>query len=170
MSNALYNTILPFNFNKENVVPGFLEVIALEVIVSKIIRRGLRMEDRSILSLAAIHAISQPMMGGMVAGISDETLKTLNDTTTYMEALTDGFKQVPPVYAAEYIVGVAQGGLGMPKPNIRSALLTAASKAITRPIAKFLLGYAPDTMVTYWKAADAVINIQKNASYFKKKA
>ena len=64
--NVLNNAILPFDVRKYDLVAGSAQLVAVEVVVSKVIRKILGMGGRGFTELAAIHAISLPFLGGAV--------------------------------------------------------------------------------------------------------
>ena len=67
ITNVLNNTILPFDVRKSDLLGGSLQLITVEVLIAKGIRKVLNMGNRGVLELAFIHAVSLPMMGGFSA-------------------------------------------------------------------------------------------------------
>ena len=110
---------------------GNAQLVALEVIISKLLRKMLGMADRSFAYLAAVHAASLPLIGGFQAAVSDPTgYKPTPD----LEVLKAAAGTVPAVWAAEYIVQTGNVGFHVPKPSMRDAMMTAASKMLTKPL------------------------------------
>ena len=58
--NVLNNTITPFDPRRSQLIIGNIQLVAVEVTVSKILRKILRMADESIFRLTLIHAASLP--------------------------------------------------------------------------------------------------------------
>ena len=55
MTAVLENTILPIDVRKVDAVAGFAEKVFVEVAVSKVLRKILRMGDKGILDCSALH-------------------------------------------------------------------------------------------------------------------
>jgi len=130
-------------FGGTRILAGNAQLVAAEVIVSKLLRKILGMSNRSFSYLTAVHAASLPLIGGMQApfskpvGYGATVFKTgFKDTRTgtNLDILKGAAASVPAVWAAEYIVNTSGVGFHVPKPSIRDALMTAASKMLTRPL------------------------------------
>ena len=98
ITNVLNNTILPFDVRKADLLGGSLQLITVEVLVAKVIRKILNMGNRGVLELAFIHAVSLPMMGGFQAafgaprkyGMNHNYARLINNLTTQVtEAFID---------------------------------------------------------------------------------
>ena len=70
--NILSNAVIPLDFRRDRQLIGTAEYIAAEVLVSKIIRTVLKMEDRPITELAFVHLLSIPFLGGLAAPFGDQ--------------------------------------------------------------------------------------------------
>ena len=127
------------------VFAGNAQLVAAEVIVSKLLRKILGMSNRSFAYLTAVHAASLPLIGGMQAPFSKpvgygpsffERRKFAKAATTdsNLDIIKGAAASVPAVWAAEYVVQTSGVGFHVPKPSIRDALMTAASKMLTRPL------------------------------------
>ena len=55
--NVLSNAIAPVDFRKAKQLVGTVEFVAVEVLVSKIVRTVLRMENRGLMDLAFVHLL-----------------------------------------------------------------------------------------------------------------
>ena len=131
--NVWNNSIAPYDPRKSQLVMGNAQLIAVEVTVSKILRKILRMADESIFRLTLIHAASLPLLGG--AGGYFAPAKRLGDTNaTYAEQFADGAKGIPAVFIGQYVINTAFQGFHMPKISIQDMLITAASKVLSRPL------------------------------------
>ena len=130
ITNVLNNTILPFDIRKSDLLGGSLQVVAVEVLVAKVIRKILGMGNRGVLELAFIHAVSLPMMGGFQSAFG----KTRDYGMTHAHAFQDGAKGIPAVFAAQYITSVATRGFNVPKVSVKEILVTAASKMLSKPL------------------------------------
>ena len=175
LQNGLSNTILPYDVrvNKGsqsvgfgvpsgNLAAGSVQILIFEVLVSKLIRMALRMENRTFGKLILIHAISLPLTGGLV-GFSDPQVALKTDPSL-QEALTDGAKGVPAIFVAQYITNTALQGLHMPKISFRDILITAAARILTRPILKYGYAYMPAAIADNFDANDEMVQNQNKAS------
>jgi hypothetical protein len=179
-SDALNNTILPFDVRVNrsvgtapqfglpsgNLAAGTLQIIAVEVLVSKLIRIMLRMENKSFGRLILVHSISMPLIGGLV-GFADAPAE-LKDGPSLTEAFMGGAKAVPAVFMAQYITNTALQGLHVPKLSIRDILITAASKILTRPLLTYVYGYMPEAVQSNFDANDDMVVQQVGASRLKR--
>ena len=120
--NVFNNAVLPFDIRRYDLVVGSAQLVAVEVIVSKIIRKIVGVGGRGFAELAAIHAVSLPFLGGLSGFF--ESNQALPGSQT--RALQDGAKGIPAVLLAQYITNVAAKGLHIPK--------VAASKTLSRPL------------------------------------
>ena len=113
------------------IAAGNAQLVAAEVIISKLLRKMLGMSNRSFTYLVAVHAASLPLIGGFQGAISDPIgYKPTPD----LQVLQAAAATVPAVWAAEYVVQTSATGFHVPKPSMRDALLTAASKMLTKPL------------------------------------
>ena len=85
--NVLSNAIAPVDFRKAKQLVGTVEFVAVEVLVSKIVRTVLRMENRGLMELAWVHLLSIPFMGGIAAPL--ENIRSLATTDGYGKPLPD---------------------------------------------------------------------------------
>ena len=134
--------------------------------MSKLIRVILGMRDKGILELAAVHYISQPIMGGFMAPFSEP--KRL-DQESYVQTLQDGAMGVPAVFMAQYIVNTSFRGLHIPGINMKEAFVTAASKTLTRPIAKFVVPRLGTAVFEQFQIADEIVRRQAQMSNISRK-
>ena len=162
--NALKNSILPVDVRKMESSFGFAEKVFVEVAVSKILRKVLKMENRGILHLTAVHYASMPLMGGVMApfGAPKNT-----KASSYTQTLIDGLKGAPAVFLAQYIVNTGVSGIHVPKLNMSDAVITAVAKAITRPLMKFLTTSLGTDIDQHFQTAEALIRRQAQVSNLK---
>ena len=78
--NIPQNAILPFDVRRYKLALGSAEYIAIEVIISKLIRTLLKVNTKSWVELATVHAVSLSYMGG-AAGFTGPP-GSLEDTFT----------------------------------------------------------------------------------------
>ena len=147
--NVFKNVINPY-FGTTKVAVGNAQLVAVEVIISKLLRKILGMQNRSFAYLTAVHAASLPLIGGFQAPISKSVgygplfFKTAEKKfASNSEILMAALGSVPAVWVAEYIVNTSGVGFHVPKPVIRDALITAASKMLTKP----LIGMSVNTIL-----------------------
>ena len=138
-TNILSNAVLPYDPRKLKLVFGSAEYIALEVIVSKIVRKILK-ADKSFKHLIVLHALSLPFMGGII-GWAPTTGNV--QSSTYVKSFTDGALGIPAVLAAQWIMNTFSTGFQFPWFNMKDLLITAGAKTITRPLVKSIVGFLP---------------------------
>ena len=131
VTNVFWNAILPYDIRKTTLVAGCAQLVAIEVIVAKLLRKVLGMGNRGVMELAAVHIVSLPFLGGL-AGFFDPNGGLGGEKFT--DSLMAGAKSVPAVFLAQYIINTGASGFHIPKLSVKDVLITAASKAITRPL------------------------------------
>ena len=164
------NSIAPVNVGADDGmdrVLGNAQVIAVEVAFSKIIRWVLKASQRSVMDLAFIHLISMGFVGGFAAPFDAPQAVDGNTKTT--DALQDGLKRVPGVFAAQYVVATARKGLhlGIKNISVKDLLITTASKALTRPFINMVYPKLPQKMATGIDAHESMVHRQIAASRLK---
>ena len=156
--NVFWNAAAPVNFSETNQVLGTAEYVAVEVAVSKIVRSVLKMENRSIWDLFWIHLLSVPFMGGLGAPFGDQT--PLANTPDYTTAALDGARGIPAVLAAQWVIATASKGFHFPWFNMKDLLITAGSKAISRPLVYSVLNKLPEDAQAGFAVMDALFQAQ----------
>ena len=136
VTNVFNNAVQPIDFRKFSQVGGTAEYVAAEVLVSYFARYLFKVEKRTVMELAAIHAVSVPLMGGLAGSFEGNSVLGYESPMT--DLVVDGSKGIPAVFLAQYVCNTALSGLHAPKLNFRDILVTAASKMITRPLISFL--------------------------------
>ena len=131
--NVWNNSIAPYDPRKSQLVMGNVQLVAVEVTVSKILRKILRMADESIFRLTLIHAASLPLLGG-ASGFFAPNRRLRDANATYAEQFADGAKGIPAVFIGQYVINTAFQGFHMPKISMQDMLITAASKVLSRPL------------------------------------
>ena len=159
--NVFWNALAPVDFSKSAQVQGTLSHVAAEVLLSKLLRRVLKMEQRGFMELGVIHLLSQPFLGGLFFGAN------LHDVSnsSVMEAAQDGAKQTPAVLVAGYIVATSQKGFALPSFSIRDILITLASKIGTRVILTQAINSIPTFIQNGLGQHDALVVAQKRAGH-----
>ena len=137
--NILTNAVQAVDLRKGSQVFGAAEYIAAEVLVSYFARYLFKIERRTVMELAAIHAVSIPLIGGLVAGL--EPNNPFGYQSPMGDLVFDGAKGVPAVFVAQYICNTALTGLHAPKLGFKDILVTAAAKLATRPLLSFVYPY-----------------------------
>ena len=163
ITNVLNNTILPFDIRKPDLLGGSLQLITVEVLVAKVIRKILGMGNRGVLELAFIHAVSLPMMGGLSSAFG----ATRPYGMTNYQAFQDGAKGIPAVFAAQYITGVANRGFTVPKVSVKEILVTAASKMLSKPLINVVFTNLPKAMKDNFEIENMMEQKQAAASNLK---
>ena len=157
--NVFWNAVAPLDFSKSSQVSGTISHVTAEVLLSKLLRRILKMEQKGFIELGLIHLLSQPFLGGLYFGANPVDVSN----STAMEAVQDGAKQTPAVLIAGYIVATSQKGFALPSFSIRDILITLASKIGTRVIITQAFNSIPTFMQDGFGQHEALINAQKNA-------
>lgn len=138
-TNIPINAIQMVDLRHGSQVVGVVEYVAAEVIVSYFARWLFKSERRTLMELAAIHAVSIPLIGGLSAGVQDSNALGYESPVT--DLVQDSAKGIPAVFVAQYICNTALAGLHAPKLQFTDILITAASKIISRPILALLFPY-----------------------------
>ena len=133
-SNVFKNAILPLSSGP--MLKGSLTYVALEVVVSKVLRRISGAANKGVLELAVIHTMSLALMGGVGASMTTpgETLVPYGDHRI-RQHIKQGMKGVPALFLANYIYNTFFYGFLFGGFSMRDAMITAAAKILTRPIA-----------------------------------
>ncbi len=164
---AFMNTVNPWNITRKDgghLILGNVQVIALEVLTSKLVRWALGMRKKGVIDLALIHTISQSFLGGLAGAFP--TTNSLTGSHGPIDALSDGAKQIPGVFAAQYIYHTANVGLNLDFKQISFAdlLVTASAKILTRPLINLLYGVAPAAVSKAFDAHDVMLESQHRSS------
>ena len=108
--------------------------------------------DRSFLALDLESEIQssgqkQRFMGGTAAFFDPNQAYKGDDSSGskigFGTHLTDGAKGIPAVILAQYILESFSKGFHAPWFNLKDLLITAGTKAITRPVVGFVYDYLP---------------------------
>ena len=158
------NAILPFDPRKYDLVMGSAQLIAVEVVVSKVIRKILRMGGRGFAELAVIHAISLPFLGGLSGFFAPNSSIGGSDQTS---AFADGAKGVPAVLMAQYITNVGAKGLHIQKISFKEILVTAAAKTLSRPLLVLMYPKLHKALQNNFRAVNRMEQLQNANSVLK---
>lgn len=160
LTNILKNAVPQFDFRQGKQVMGGMEFVAIEVLVSFILRYFIKADKRSLLNLAAVHTASIPFLGAIA-----EEKHPLGLEAPLAYQFMVGLRQIPAVWFAEYVVSTGSGaGLHIPKPSVRDVLLSSASKLISRPLLSLLYPYIGETLRTNLDVLEELVSRQqKNA-------
>ena len=167
VQNVASNAIAPIDFRKPYQLYGTVEYVAVEVLVSKIIRYVLKMENRSLTELAFVHLLSIPFMGGAAAPFG--TPSNIHRTAGYTTAATDGAKGIPGVLIAQWIINTSSKGFHFPWFNLKDLLITAGSKIISRPLIYSIVDKLPNDANMGLAVMDALFQNQVARSNLKTK-
>ena len=162
--NVFNNAILPFDVRKVSLVAGSAQLVLVEVIVSKVIRKILGMGSRGFAELAAIHAVSLPFLGGLSGFF--ESNKAISGQT-YGSAFQDGAKGVPAVLLSQYLINTAARGMHVPSFSFKEVLVTAASKTLTRPLIVLAYPKLHKSLQSNFRAVNRMEQMQNQNSNLK---
>lgn len=161
-TNIFANALAPIDFRKLSQVGGAAEYVAAEVLVSYFARYLFKIEKRTLLELAAIHAVSIPLLGGLAATFDDNHILGYEAPVT--DLIYDSAKGVPAVFAAQYVCNTALAGLHAPKLNFQDILVTAATKIVTRPIVSIIYPYLGETFRNNLDVVEELVSRQRSKS------
>lgn len=134
IKNIFKNAILPLNGGK--MLKGSALYIALEVAVSKLLRRIMGGNNKTIPELVVLHLISLGIMGGVTGAMTSPGEKIVPyGHAKIKQHAKQGMKGVVPLFIAQYIQQTFYSGFYMGAVSLREAAITAAAKILTRPIA-----------------------------------
>ena len=133
------NALAPVNPKKMKVLQGSIIYVALEVAVSKLLRTIMKADNKTIGELAAVHTVSIGLMGGTGAAINNpgETVVPYG-TKSVKQHIKQGAKGIPALFIAQYIYNTFFYGFTLSHFTMKDALIMAAAKVLTRPIASKL--------------------------------
>ena len=163
--NVFDNSVQAIDIRKPAQVFGVVEYVSAEVIVSYFARWLFKVEKRTLAELAAIHAVSIPILGGLSAFAESGSI--LKYEAPFTALVSDGAKGVPAVFAAQYICNTALQGLHAPKLNFQDILVTAASKVVTRPLLSLLYPMLGNQFRSNLDLVEETVALQNAASRLK---
>jgi hypothetical protein len=172
-ANIATNVILPFDPRRTKLLLGSLEYIAFEVVIAKIIRKIIKQDNKGWLHLGYIHALSLPFMGGAAGFFDPNTVYNGQDrqgkAIGFTKHLTDGAKGIPAVILAQWILESFTRGFHAPWFNMKDLLITAGTKAITRPAIGFVIDYLPKAAKENLMVVEELVARQQSASTLRSK-
>jgi hypothetical protein len=134
MSNVFKNAILPLKGGK--MIKASIVYVALEVAVSKLLRRITKAQNKSIGELAATHLVSLGFMGGISASMTQNKEKIIAyGDKSVKQHIKQGMKGLPALFVAQFVFYTFWHGFYMGGASLREMMITAAAKILTRPIA-----------------------------------
>ena len=131
MTNIFNNAILPLDFRKGKVVQGTAIYVAAEVLVSKLLRKIMKADNKGWLELTAVHTVSLGIMGGTTAVFGKEEGWGSDE---FSKKIKQGAAGIPALFIAQYIYNTFGKGFHMPFWSMKDALIMAAAKILTRPL------------------------------------
>ena len=172
-TNVLTNVITPVDPRRTDLLFGSLEYVAAEVVVAKIVRKIIKADTKGWAELAYIHTLSLPFIGGAGAFFEGnnpyEGVDKKGEKVTFTTQLMDGAKGIPAVLLAQYIFASFTKGFHVPWFNMKDLLITAATKALTRPVVGFVYTYLPSNAQDNLQLLEILFNRQRDISTVKSK-
>ena len=164
--NIPMNAILPFDPRRYKLAIGSAEYVAIEIVISKIIRMLLKQNNKGWVELATVHAISLSYMGG-AGGLFDPPGAL---ESSFTNQLIDGAKGIPAVFLAQYTLDTGKRGFHIPfqKWAMSDVLISAASKALSRPIFGLLYPFVKGTVGAPLELVNQLIAHQTGSSVLRK--
>ena len=134
-SNIFKNMVAPFSSGK--ALKGSASYVALEVVVSKLLRKIMGMADKTWTELTVVHAMTLPLLGGVGAAFSADDVQPVRGygAKKMQTHVKEGAKSVPALFTAQYCYNTYCHGLGLHFWTAKDALVMATAKILTRPIA-----------------------------------
>ena len=167
-TNILSNIVVPIDPRKTKVLLGALEYVAAEVVVAKVVRKIIKADTVSWTQLACVHAISLPFIGGAAAffdeNVEYEGVDKQGKKIGFGQHFMDGAKGIPAVLLAQWIVASFAKGFHAPWFNMKDLLITAGTKAITRPVVGFIFEYLPDDAADNLRVIELLFSMQRQKS------
>ncbi len=138
LSAVFSNAIRPVSSG--GAIKGTATYVALEVAVSKLLRVIMRADTKGVMELATVHTLSLGLMGGLGSALNNpgEAPVQYGDKRITRH-ITQGAKGIPALFLAQYIYQTFFSGFSMTFWSMKDALIMAAAKILTRPIAAKLL-------------------------------
>ena len=134
LKHVFMNVLLPLNGAK--MLKGSVLYVALEVAVSKLLRKISGFQDRSIMELSIVHTMSLPLMGGLSAMMTSPNESTVAyGSDRIRQHAKQGLKGVPALFLANYIYNTFHNGFYVGSFSMKNLFIMAAAKMLTRPIA-----------------------------------
>ena len=166
-TNIFQNAILPVDPRKMKVLMGSAQYIAVEVLLSQLIRRFMK-APQSWTDTILVHTLSMPFMGG-AAGFGDNNKDIEAEPAVWGDLFMDGAKGIPAVLLAQWLLFTFYKGFHVPWFNMKDLLITAGAKTITRPLTAIILPYLPEDLQDNYELIHAVIEKQAIASNLRSK-
>ena len=139
--NVFKNVAAPFSTG--SMLKGSVAYVALEVAVAKVLRKILKVDNKTYTELACVHAMTLPLLGGMSAMFANkDSLFTPYGTKKIAAHIKEGAKSLPALFTAQYVYDSYCHGIGLRFWTAKEALIMAVAKIMTRPIAAKLYGSA----------------------------
>ena len=161
--NILWNAILPFDPSKLNLALGSIEYVAWEVIISKIFRQLLRKDTKSVFELLQVHAASMAFLGGAAGFVAPSG----DFSQSLLLNLQDGAKGIPALMLGQVVVDTCKRGFHVPMRGwtMTDFMISAASKAISRPIYSLIYPYIqPSGLTQPLDSVNEMTKLQANKS------
>ena len=135
MVNVIKNAFAPFSSGK--AMKGSISYVALEVAVSKLLRKVMGMDNKSWTELCVVHALTLPILGGVGAALNGSDVQPTRGYGAKKSAIhiKEGAKTVPALFTAQYCYNTYCHGLGLHFWSVKDALVMATAKILSRPIA-----------------------------------
>ena len=97
-------------------------------------------DNKGVMELATVHTLSVGLMGGLGSALNNpEQGPVQYGEKSITRHITQGAKGIPALFLAQYIYQTFFSGFSMTFWSMKDALIMAAAKILTRPIAAKLL-------------------------------
>lgn len=135
-ANIIKNALNTLNPMTPKVLQGSIIYVALEVAVSKVLRKIMRADTKSYTELAVVHSMSLGFMGGTSVALNNPgSIGTLYSDKRMLKHVKQGAKGIPALFIAQYVYNTFFYGFGLTFFSMKDALIMGAAKILTRPIA-----------------------------------
>ena len=131
--NIFKNMASPFSSGK--AIKGSISYVALEVLVSKLLRKIMQMDNKSWAELSVVHALTLPILGGVGAAFNgNDNQPTRGYGAKKMAThVKEGAKTVPALFTAQYVYNTYCHGLGLHFWSVKDALVNGCRQDTDSP-------------------------------------
>ena len=159
-SNAFWNSIEPFMSGKS--FQGTLEYVAIEVLVSQLLRRIAFGLPYNWMASSEIHLMSVPLIGQLNFGKPFGDLERSKDAKVeFSSEVTDGAKKIPAVLAAYLAHKIRTDGFRLPAFANKEVMAMLLGKMVSRPLTAYIFSSLPTDAQTALMVINELFNVEK---------
>ena len=160
-ANPLKNLILPFT--KGKFIMGGVQHVAVEVLVSWVIRKVMKAERKTLTNIAMPHVLSLPLIGGVNA-VWNNSDPLIQSQARLKDQAKESIKQFPALLLGDICWKFSNEGFSIPSYKGRDLLIMLVAKTLTRPLIGMLYKSMPAGLAENFDALDIMFRAQAGAS------